>query len=102
MASMALGVTPGVALAQSSPSNPIVGPATSASAAVAKEVSVMDIPRRANGSIDFDRWFTGKSKDEQKVLAKGLKTRADKESYTEYLDLQEKELDATIIAKRNE
>ncbi len=62
----------------------------------------MDIPRKTDGSIDFDKWFTGKSKDEQKVLVKGLKTRADKESYTEYLDSQEKELDATIIAKRNE
>ena len=101
MASMALGVTPGVALAQSSPTNPVVSSAASAHAAVAKEVSGMDIPRKGDGSIDFDQWFKGKNEKEKADMADQLSDRKDLKDFTKYIRNEWRELDKETMRLDN-
>lgn len=62
----------------------------------------MDIPRKTDGSIDFDQWFTGKSKDEQKVLAKGLKNEVDYDAYMAWKEAVNEGKTATIVKLQNE
>lgn len=62
----------------------------------------MDIPRKGDGSIDFDRWFTGKSKDEQKVLAKGLENEVDYDAYIAWKEAVNEGKTATVIKLQNE
>ena len=64
---------------------------------VTVEVS-LSVPRREDGAIDFEKWFAGKTPQEIKQLAKGLKDDKDYDSYLAWKENQNDEKRATIIA----
>ena len=57
------------------------------------------IPRKADGSVDFDKWFVGKSSQEIKLLSKVLQSRSDKEGFADFLDRDAAKLEAENALK---
>jgi len=60
------------------------------------------IPRKADGSVDFDKWFEGKNIDQQYEMADLLTDLKDEKAFTKYMVPYRKKLEAENTKNRAE
>jgi Skp family chaperone for outer membrane proteins len=60
------------------------------------------IPRKADGSVDFDKWFEGKNRDQQYEMADSLTDLQDEKAYRKYLLAENAKKKTIIISKNND
>ena len=58
------------------------------------------IPRKADGSVDFDKWFEGKNRDQQYEMVDSLTDLQDERAYTKYLLAENAKKKAIIVEKK--
>ena len=76
---------------------------TSAQTTAANNVqAAASIPRKADGSVDFDKWFEGKNRDQQYEMADLLTDLNDEKAFSRYMVPYRKKLEAENAKNRAE